>query len=234
MLMLSAGVAVALALWRESRRALSVYFWAVSAIFAFALIDNIIARPDGVIIASAFILIMIALSAISRYARTAQLRIFDVTFADDNTGHLWAGMIGKKVHLAPLRINSPQARERRAREISKRYALGGPLAFIHVKLLDNRSEWVLPYQIRVWREKDDYVLEVRGAIAIANTIAHISDLIDPISIVLRSTRQTFSSRLRFLVLGDGATGLLVRTILVKYWRTTREERARPLIVLMSD
>jgi len=48
-LILSAAVAVALALWRESRatRAISLYFWLVSGVFLFTLIDNVIERPDG-------------------------------------------------------------------------------------------------------------------------------------------------------------------------------------------
>src|SRR6185295_19788040 len=62
-LMLSAGVAATLALWQESRRTASIYFSIVTAVFAFALIDNIIERPDGVIIASVFIVLILGVSA---------------------------------------------------------------------------------------------------------------------------------------------------------------------------
>jgi hypothetical protein len=40
--------------------------------------------------------------------------------------------------------------------------------------------------------------------------------------------------LRFLFWGEGETGLLVYTILLKYWESTPEEDVRPLIFLMSE
>src|SRR6267142_1611241 len=235
MLMLSAGVAVALALWHEARRVLSIYFWIVSAIFAFALVDNVIERPDGPIIACVFIAIMLVMSAISRYLRSTELRVSEVTFADSETVLLWKGIVGKKVNLAPLRTNTPEARDRKAAEIREHYEARGPLGFIHVKLLDNRSEFLSPIQLRVWKERDDYVIEVHGAIAIANTIACVSELVDPISIFLGLTRQNLMSQsLRFLLLGEGETGLIVYAILVKYWKSTPEDDVRPLIFLMSE
>ncbi len=40
--------------------------------------------------------------------------------------------------------------------------------------------------------------------------------------------------IRLFLLGEGETGLLVYTILLRYWRHTPEEDVRPLIHLMSD
>jgi len=235
MLILSAAVAVALALWRESRRVLCIYFWIVSVIFAFALVDNMIERPDGAIIASIFIAIMLVVSGVSRYLRSTELRVAEMTFADDDTVRLWKGIVGKKINLAPLRTNTPEARNRKAAEILKHYHPRGPLGFIHVKLLDNRSEFLAPIQVRVWKEREDYVIEVNGAIAIANTIAYISELVDPISIFLGLTRQNLMTQsFRFLLFGEGETGLLVYAILLKYWKSTPEEDVRPLIFLMSE
>ena len=71
------------------------------------------------------------------------------------------------------------ARRLKAAEIRKHYSLPGTLAFIHVRLLDNRSEFIAPLQIRVVEEHGDFVIDVSGAIAIANTIAYVSELIDP-------------------------------------------------------
>jgi hypothetical protein len=234
-LMLSAGIAVTLALWQESRRMVSVYFGIATAVFAFALVDNIIERPDGVIIASIFIAAVLIVSAISRYQRSTELRASEVTFADEETTRLWPLIAGKKVNLAPLRTNTAQARALKAEELRKHYSASGPVAFIHVRLLDNRSEFIAPLQIRVTREDDDFVIEVTGAIAIANTIAYVSELIDPISIFLGLTRQSLMTQsLRFLLWGEGETGLLVYTILLKYWESTPEDDVRPLIFLMSE
>jgi len=234
-LMLSAAVAVALALWREGRSAPSVYFWLVSAVFGFALIDNIIERPDGVIIASVFIAAILVVSALSRYSRSTELRVTELTFADAETEKLWSSIRGKKVNLVPLRSNTAKMRASKTAELKKYYAPSGPLAFIHVKLLDNRSEFLAPVQVRVIKERDAFVIEVTGAIAIANTIASISEFIDPVSIFLGLTRQNLMSQsFRFLIWGEGETGLLVYTILLKYWEWTPEEDVRPLIFLMSE
>ena len=234
-LMLSAGAAVTLALWRESRRAAAIYFGIATLVFAFALIDNIIERPDGVIIASIFIAVIVVVSAISRYSRATELRVSEVTFADEETRKLWPFIVTKKVNLVPLRRDNPQARALKAAEVRKHYAPRGPLAFIHVRLLDNRSEFIAPLQIRVVREGDDFAIEVTGAIALANTIAYVSEIIDPISIFLGLTRQNLMTQsLRFLLWGEGETGMLVYTILLKYWESTPEDDVRPLIFLMSE
>jgi hypothetical protein len=234
-LMFSAGVAASLALWRESKRVASAYFGVATAVFAFALIDNIIERPDGVIIASIFIALVLIVSAVSRYWRSTELRASHVTFVDAETANLWPAITGKKVNLAALRNNTPQARARKAAELRQYYRPTGPLAFIHVRLLDNRSEFIAPLQARVMREGEDFVIEVTGAIAIANTIAYISELIDPISIFLGLTRQNLMTQsLRFVLLGEGETALLVYTILLKYWESTPEDDVRPLIFLMSE
>jgi len=234
-LMLSAAIAVALALWREKRSAPSVYFWIASAVFGFALVDNIIERPDGVIIASVFIAGVLVVGGLSRYSRSTELRVTELTFIDDESAKLWRSIVGKKVNLVPLRSNTPTARKRKTAELKRYYSPSGPLAFIHVKLLDNRSEFLAPVQVRVTKEGEAFVIEVRGAIAIANTIASISEFIDPISIFLGLTRQNLMSQsLRFLIWGEGETGLLVYTILLKYWEWTPEEDVRPLIFLMSE
>jgi hypothetical protein len=76
---------------------------------------------------------------------------------------------------------------------------------------------------------------VLGALAIANTIAYISEAIDPISIIIGLTRRNLMAQaIRYLVLGEGETGLMVYTVLLRYWELTPEEDVRPLIFLMSD
>ena len=77
--------------------------------------------------------------------------------------------------------------------------------------------------------------EVYGAIAIANTIAFVSEAIDPISIFIGLTRRGLMGQaIRYLLFGEGETGLMVYAILLRYWEWTPEEDVRPLIFLMSD
>jgi len=243
-LMLSAAVAVALALRQPAvephiggapSTPMSWYFWLVSAVFAFAFVDNVIGRSDGIYIASAFILCVLVSSAISRYQRATELRVAAFTFADEASSALWQQIRGKKVNLVPLQTSTPEQCVRKAEEIHTYYHVKGPLAFMHVSLLDNRSEFMAPLSVRVFREGDNSVIEVSGAIAIANTIAYISELIDPISIFVGLTRQNLMSQaFQFLLWGEGETGLMLYKILLRYWEWTRGEDVCPLIFLLSE
>ncbi len=243
-LMLSAAVAVALALGKKENDPLangerstwkSYYFWGVSAVFAFTFIDNIIERHDGIIISGVFILAVLIVSAISRYQRATELRVAIFQFVDDPSKAVWQQIINKKVNLVPLRTSSPEHRALKEQEIRRFYHVQGPLAFVHVNLLDNRSDFVAPLTVRVFRENDDFVIEVNGAIAIANTIAYISELIDPISIFVGLTRMSLMSQsMKYLLFGEGETGMMIYKILLRYWDWTPEEDVRPMIFLMSE
>ena len=234
-LMFSGALAVALALKQERKRLQSLYFWIVTAVFAFTLIDNVIERPDGVIIAAVFILAVLAIGSLSRFSRSTELRVEKFSFLDEQSENKWPEIVGKRVHLVPLRTNTAAARKKKLADVRKYYAIKGPVAFIYVQLMDNRSEFLSELRVRVRSEEDDYVVEVFGAPAIANTIAYVSEMIDPISIFLGLTRQNLMTQaLRYLFLGEGETGLMVYTILLKYWEWTPEDDVRPLIFLMSE
>ena len=74
-----------------------------------------------------------------------------------------------------------------------------------------------------------------GALAIANTVAYVSEVVDPISVFIGLTRRGLMGQaVRYLLFGEGETGLMVYTILLRYWDWTPEEDVRPLIFLMSD
>jgi hypothetical protein len=241
-LMLSAAIAVAIALRRDDPRTgtapnkmLSNYFWGVAAVFAFTFVDNIIERHDGIIISGVFILFVIVVSALSRYQRATELRVAQFQFVDEASKNLWPQIVNKKVNLVPLRTSTPEHRARKENEIREHYKVQGPMAFVHVTFLDNRSEFLAPLTVRVFRENDDFVIEVHGAIAIANTIAYISELIDPISIFVGLTRQNLMGQsLKYLLLGEGETGMMIYKILLRYWEWTPEDDVRPLIFLMSE
>ncbi len=242
-LILSAAVAVAIALWREFRQGwrqhmfslpLSGYFWLVTALFLYTVIANVFERPDGVIISSIFILTILIFCAISRYERAKELRVSDLSFVDEESVRLWRLMRGKKVNLVPHHKESLVSREQKAAEIREHYQISGPLAFLHVNLVDNRSEFIASLRVRVTRDKDDFVIEVWGASAVANTIAYISELLDPISIFLTLTGQNLMNQaLRYVLWGEGEIGLMVYTILLHYWEWIKKSEGRPVLYLMS-
>ena len=245
-LILSAAIAVALALWKEFRAGgpvpvrlktlgLCLFFWIVTGVFTFTFVDNVISRPDGVIIASVFIFGIMMFGAISRYIRSTELRASEIKFEDDESVELWKSILGKKVNLVPLRSSAPAAYEHKAADLRRHYAISGPLGFLHVHLIDDRSEFMADLRVQVRRTGVDYVINLHGAVSVANTIAYISELIDPIRLFLSLTGENqMAQALRYLLWGEGEVGLMVYKILLRYWRWTPEEDVRPIIFLMSD
>ncbi|MBI4469693.1 MAG: hypothetical protein HY650_10270 [Acidobacteria bacterium] len=246
-LLLSAALAVALSFWRESgpfpdqvsgslrTRSISLFFWLISLVFVYTLLENVLERPDGVIIASLFILVIILLSGISRYRRSTEFRVERMAFIDQASKDLWPLVSGKKVHLVPLRRADPASRRRKRQEILRYYQIQDPVAFVNVQLLDNRSDFLSPLQIRIRPDGDDFLIEILGAIAIANSLAYLSEQIDPISLMLGLTRQNLMTQaFKYLLWGEGEVGLSVYAILIRYWDWTKEDDVRPLIFLMSE
>lgn len=186
-LMLSAAVAVALSLWREARaqprpgaeqgtpgrtRAASLYFWGVAAVFAFTFLDNVLSRPDGLIISLIFIAGIVLLSTVSRVLRAAELRGETLLFDDPASEALWAEMKGKRVSLAPLRADGPERRAEKVRAVRKQ-RLEGKIALIHVTPADDRSLFGQELRVRVERIPEGFFIGVHNAAAIPNAIAYV-------------------------------------------------------------
>jgi hypothetical protein len=234
-LMLSAAIAAAIALWREKTHLYSLYCWAVVGVFGYTLFENVKERPDGLVIASIFIGTVVVVGIISRSLRSTELRITRLSFADEASEKLWGRIAGKKVSLAPVRSLDADVRANKSREILANYRVEKPIAFLNVELLDNRSEFLAEIKLRVREENGTFLVKATQATAIANTIAFMSEIIDPVALFLGlSRRNLVGEAIRYLLLGEGETGVMVYTILVKYWEWTPEDDVRPLIFLMSD
>ncbi len=244
-LILSASVAVALSIRKEAIlqknfkiRLKSYYFWLVSAVFAFTLIDNVNSRPDGLIIAFVFFLAILFASAVSRWRRAFELRVESHKFMNDESIALWSTITDKKVNLVPISSGDKAWFKRKEEKIKKNYKCTEPLAFLAVTLRDDRSEFVAPLFIKVTKMEDNsenYFIEVSGAVAIPNTVAYISEQIDPIAIYLGLARKNAMEQAIFYVLfGEGEIGIITYKVLVQYWESTEEDDIRPVIFLMSE
>ncbi|PWT93058.1 MAG: hypothetical protein C5B54_02475 [Acidobacteria bacterium] len=234
-LILSASFACTLALWHEGRWIMALYSGLLTLVFMYTLADNCLERPDGLIIGTIFTLMLMAVSALSRSLRSVEFRVPEGYFSDLKSYEIGPELRSKKVHLVPVPNNSPETRRRKRADIAKHYKVRGPFLFLHVNLLDNRSEFEAPLEVSLQKEGDDYIADVNGAIAIANTIAYISETIDPISIFLGLTRRGLMGQaFRFILFGEGETALMVYMVLLRYWDSTPEEDVRPFIYLMSD
>ena len=75
-LMSSAAVAVAITAWRQQRR--WAVFLSITVVFFYTSITNIFERPEGIKIASVFILSIVVMSLVSRTLRSTELRVLGI------------------------------------------------------------------------------------------------------------------------------------------------------------
>jgi hypothetical protein len=93
-MMVSGAVAVTISAFRRRSPKAGVAFTVLTLILLYALVENVIEKPDGIAISAAFIAGIIVVSLISRVTRTTELRVqrieFDETarqFITDNIEH---------------------------------------------------------------------------------------------------------------------------------------------------
>jgi amino acid transporter len=79
-MMVSAAAAVTISSIRRRMKVSAAGFGVLTAILAYALVDNIREKPDGIAISAMFILGIIAISLISRVTRTTELRADRIVF----------------------------------------------------------------------------------------------------------------------------------------------------------
>src|SRR6516162_11138670 len=155
-LILSAAFAATLALSRERRYVLAFYTGIFCLVFAYTLAENCLERPDGLIIGTVFTAILMLVCAISRSVRSVELRIPHGYFADIESWSIGRELTGKKVHLVPIENSSEENCSKKRTEITQHYNACGPFLFLHVNLLDNRSEFTAPPEVSLRKCGKDY------------------------------------------------------------------------------
>ncbi|MCW2141062.1 hypothetical protein BXY51_005642 [Actinoplanes cyaneus] len=82
-MMVSGAFAVTVSVLRARRRLATAGFGALTAVLLYALVKNVIDKPDGIAISAMFIAGIIVVSLISRVTRTTELRADRIEFDDD-------------------------------------------------------------------------------------------------------------------------------------------------------
>ena len=133
-LMLSAAVAVTISLWREAswRRPqtflLPFYFFLVALVFLYTAIANVIERPDGAIIASIFIFLLLTASALSRIMRSTEMRVSKAPSSMTNRPKYGRRSTARRSTSSPTTSRLPEHRARLTEKVRKHYRVEGPLA----------------------------------------------------------------------------------------------------------
>ncbi|MGI8469035.1 MAG: amino acid transporter [Pyrinomonadaceae bacterium] len=119
-LVLMSSAAIAVALSAKKRKSNWMYGFAViSIVFVYTTILNVIERPDGIKIASLFILGIIVASFISRAMRTTELRIDKIEF-DDKAKEFINELAEGEIRIVTNRRETGDVEEYRFKEHEKR------------------------------------------------------------------------------------------------------------------
>src|SRR5262249_44139188 len=125
-LILSAAFAATLALWREGRLGGALFNAIFFLVFSYTLAENFLGRPDGLLIGTAFTLLLMLACALSRSIRSVEFRIPQGYFADLESWRIGPELRGKKVHLVPIESSAVEARRKKKAEVTRHYNVRGP------------------------------------------------------------------------------------------------------------
>jgi hypothetical protein len=136
-LMSSASIAVTLSVW--PRGAVRYAFLLISLVFAYTTVLNVIERPEGIKIASFFILFIVATSFISRIYRSTELRVRRIEM-DEAARQIIDEISRGEIRLIANRCQRGDGEEYRLKEIEQRadnhIPKEDPVAFLEVKVCD--------------------------------------------------------------------------------------------------
>ncbi|MFC3891501.1 amino acid transporter [Lentzea rhizosphaerae] len=82
-MMVSGSFAVTVSAWRKKQRGATIGFIVLTLVLVYALVENVIEKPDGITISFGFIIGIVVISLISRISRTTELRVDKIKF-DEN------------------------------------------------------------------------------------------------------------------------------------------------------
>ncbi|MFF5209198.1 amino acid transporter [Streptosporangium sp. NPDC000396] len=220
-LILSAAVAVTLSARRRGQRAATVAFGVISAVFAYTLVDNVIERPDGVKIASFFIVTTIATSLISRATRSTELRVTEVHL--DPLAERFVNEACGEIHLI---ANEPNARDqaeyhekRREQWLNHRLRSQEPIMFVEVTVVD-ASEFETELRVQGEERYGHRILKFESPTvpnALAGLLLYLRDRTGEVPHIYFHWTEgnPVAAMLRYLLFGGGDVPPLTREVLRK-------------------
>jgi Amino acid permease len=182
--MTSAAIAVALAASRRGSRLGVVAFGIVTLVFIYTLVANVMERPEGLKIASFFIIAMVIASLISRVWRTTELRAESIELDETAQRFVDEASKGEKIHIIAHRHRrtSDEPEEYATTEEEQRednhVPADVPLLFLEIDITDP-SEFEEVLEIEGVEVGDYKVLRTESP-AVPNSIAalllHLRDI----------------------------------------------------------
>jgi hypothetical protein len=180
-MMTSAAVAVTLAAGREGSKRRAVAFGFVTLVFVYAVVTNVVQRPDGIIIASFFIATIVFTSLVSRVWRTTELRAERIEIEETAQRFIDEGASGDEIHIVANRRQAGDKREYDLKEREQRkdnhIPAEVPIIFLEVDVEDP-SEFEDVLEVRGVEVEGHRVLRAQSSTvpnAIAAFMLHLRD-----------------------------------------------------------
>ena len=221
-LMSSAALAVAISAWRQVAR--WVPFFAIAAVFFYTTVTNMVERPEGIKIASLFILGIVISSLVSRTLRSTELRVHGFVLDDTASRFIDDADRSESIRIIANRPDDGSIREyedkvREARN-SHHLTLDDSVLFLEVRAGD-ASQFTDVLKVAGAQVGPYRVLRCQSP-AIPNAIAalllHIRDKTGHLPHVYFGWTEgnPITYVLKFLAFGEGDTAPVTREVLRKH------------------
>jgi hypothetical protein len=220
--MVSAAVAVTLAVWPTGSRRGAVAFALVTLVLAYTLIANVFERPDGIKIASLFIVAIVGVSLASRVRRSLELRHERIELDQKARRFLEEASRGEEIHIIAHRRRLADDPEEYARKLEEqreynRFPEHVSALFLEIDV-DDASEFEEMLEVRGVRIGNHRVLRAESPVvpnAIAAFLLYLRDTTGktPNCYFGWTEGNPFVSVVRYILFGEGDTAPVTHEVL---------------------
>jgi len=219
MLMTSAAVAVTISAWKRNEKKW-IFFLVITLVFCYTTVVNMVEQPNGIKIASFFIIAIIITSFISRAMRTTEVRV-DEIILDEKAQEFLDELAGGEIRIVTNRRETGDIAEYRFKEHEKRVdnhiPSSDPILFYEIELGD-ASEFKGKLHIRGVDIAGYKILRTQAPAvpnAIAGFLLYLRDKTGKIPHVYFgwSEGNPIMYLARYILFGEGDTAPVTREIL---------------------
>jgi len=233
-MMFSGAFAVTVSARRRRSRWATIGFAVLTLVLLYALVANVVEKPDGIVISGLFILGIVVVSVVSRLSRAFELRVTDVEL--DRTAQLFLRDAARRtIRLVANEPNERDAREyvEKRRESIRDYGLdeNDDIIFVEITVTDP-SAFASRLDVRGHVMHGHFrVLTMEGTNvpnALAALVLHVRDVTGrrPHLYLEWTEGNPLANLARFLFLGVGEIAPTTREVLR---RAERDSTKRPYV-----